>query len=51
MMERDEHEREQRIRRNAESSYAASKLPPRMQAHVDEQRRRKENDLESTQQS
>ena len=51
MMERDEHEREQRIRRNAEASYAASKLPPRMQAHVDEQRRRKENDLESTQQS
>lgn len=30
MMERDEHEREQRIRRNAEASYAASKLPPRM---------------------
>jgi hypothetical protein len=49
MMERDEHEREQRIRRNAEASYAASKLPPRMQAHVDELRRKKENDLESTQ--
>jgi len=49
MMERDEHEREQRIRRNAEASYAASKLPPRMQANVDEIRRKKENDLESTQ--
>jgi Sec-independent protein translocase protein TatA len=49
MMARDEHEREQRIRRNAEASFQAAKLPPRMQAHVDETRRKKENDLESTQ--
>ena len=36
MMERDEHEREQRIRRNAEQTAKNSKLPPRMQAYVDE---------------
>ena len=30
MVERDEHEREQRIRRNAEQSAKNSKLPPRM---------------------
>jgi hypothetical protein len=31
MMERDEHEREARIRKNAEISFKNSKLPPRMQ--------------------
>lgn len=51
MMEKEEHEREQRIRSNAEKSYAASKLPPRMQAHVDEEKRRLEEDLDSTQKS
>ena len=48
MRERDEHEREQRIKRNAEKSFQAAKLPPRMQKHVDEARRRKEEDLDST---
>lgn len=51
MMERDEHEREQRIRRNAEQSAKNSKLPPRMQAYVEEQKKRKEEDLDSTQKS
>jgi hypothetical protein len=36
MMESEEHERETRIRQNAEKSFAQAKLPPRMQAHVDE---------------
>lgn len=40
MMEKSEHEREQRIRANAQKSLASSKLPPRMQHHVDEKRRR-----------
>ena len=48
MMERDEHEREQRIQRNAEKSYMAAKLPPRMQQHEDDARLRKEEDLDST---
>jgi hypothetical protein len=48
MMERDEHEREQRIRKNAETSYAAAKLPPRMQAYEDDKKRRRDEDLEST---
>lgn len=51
MMEKEEHEREQRIRQNAEKSFAMAKLPPRMQEHEDEKRRRIEEDLESTQQS
>jgi len=51
MMERDEHEREQRIRKNAEISFKNSKLPPRMQAHVDEKRRLQDEDLESTEPS
>lgn len=50
-MERDEHEREQRIRRNATISFKNSKLPPRMQAYVDEQKRKKDEDLESTENS
>jgi hypothetical protein len=32
MVERDEHEREQRIKRMTEKSLQMSKLPPRMQA-------------------
>jgi hypothetical protein len=48
MMEKDEHEREQRIRAAAQKSLAASKLPPRMQQHVDEKRRRIEENLDST---
>ena len=32
MKERDEHEREQRIKRMTEKSLQMSKLPPRMQA-------------------
>jgi len=51
MMEKDEHEREQRIRSNAEASFAAAKLPPRMQTHEDEKRRRVEEDLDTTAQS
>lgn len=51
MMEKEEHEREQRIRANAEKSYSLSKLPPRMQAHEDEKKRRIEEDLDSTKQS
>lgn len=35
MAEKEEFEREQRIRLNAEISYQNSKLPPRMQAHQD----------------
>lgn len=31
MMEKEEYDREQRIRANAEKSFAAAKLPPRMQ--------------------
>lgn len=48
MMEKDEHEREQRIRQMAQKSLASSKLPPRMQQHVDEKRRRIEEDLDTT---
>lgn len=48
MMEKDEHEREQRIRAAAQKSLACSKLPPRMQQHVDEKRRRIEENLDST---
>ena len=48
MMERDEHEREVRIRRNAEISYKNARLPPRMQAHADKM---KKDDLDSTQPS
>jgi hypothetical protein len=51
MMERDEHEREQRIRKNAEISFKNSKLPPRMQAHVEEKKRREDEDLDSTEPS
>jgi Uncharacterised protein family UPF0564 len=51
MMERDEHERETRIRRNAEISFKNSKLPPRMQAHANKQQKAKDDDLESTLQS
>lgn len=36
MIERDEHEREIRIRRNADISFQNAKLPPRMQAHYEE---------------
>jgi len=32
MVERDEHEREQRLKKMAEKSLQMSKLPPRMQA-------------------
>ena len=49
MMEKEEHEREQRIRQNAEKSFAMASLPPRMQDHEDERKRRIEEDLESTQ--
>ncbi len=51
MMERDEHVREARIRRNAEISFKNSKLPPRMQQRVDEAKRLKEEDLDTTQQT
>jgi hypothetical protein len=43
-----EHDREQRIKRNAEKSYNLAKLPPRMQDHEDEMKRRKEENLDST---
>lgn len=45
MMERDEHEREQRIRRYAEVSLQNAKLFPRMQAEVDRQKREAEEAL------
>ena len=48
MMEKDEHEREQRIRAMAQKSLACSKLPPRMQQHEDEKRRRIEENLDTT---
>ena len=51
MMEKEEHDRETRIRQNAEKSFAMAKLPPRMQAHEDERRRRIEEDLDTTQAS
>ena len=51
MMEKDEYDREQRIRQAAEKSFQAAKLPPRMQQHEDEKRRRIEDDLETTQMS
>ena len=51
MVEKDEHDREQRIRIAAEKSLQMAKLPPRMQNHEDERRRRIEEDLETTQQS
>ena len=51
MIEKEEHERETRIRMNAEKSYAMAKLPPRMQAHEDEKRRRIEEDLDTTKQT
>ena len=51
MMEKEEHDREQRIRQAAEKSYQMASLPPRMQEHEDEKRRRIEEDLDSTQKS
>ena len=48
MMEKEEHDREQRIRQAAEKSFATAKLPPRMQQHEDEKRRRIEEDLDTT---
>ena len=48
MVEKEEHDREQRIRLNAEKNLAAAKLPPRMQDHEDERKRRIEEDLETT---
>lgn len=55
MVERDEHEREQRIIRNAEASYKMAKLPPRMQAYEDERKRkeieREDSDYENSQMS
>ncbi len=48
MMEKEEHDREHRIREAAEKSLAAAKLPPRMQQHEDERRRRIEEDLDTT---
>ena len=51
MVEKDEHDREQRIRLAAEKSLQMAKLPPRMQEHEDERRRRIEEDLDSTQNS
>ena len=51
MMERDEHEREQRIRRNAEQSFQNSKLFPRMQAQVDEKKAREAEDLSTDRQT
>ncbi len=47
MVERDEHEREQRIIRNAEESYKRASLPPRMQAHEDEKKRRAAEEMDS----
>ena len=51
MVEKEEHDREQRIRLAAEASLQAAKLPPRMQQHEDEKRRRIEEDLETTKQT
>ena len=48
MMQKEEHDREHRIREAAEKSLAAAKLPPRMQEHEDERRRRIEEDLDTT---
>lgn len=48
MMEKEEHDREQRIKKNAENSYKMAKLPPRMQAYEDERKRRIEENLDST---
>ena len=48
MIKKEAHDREQRIRKNAEESYALAKLPPRMQQYEDEKRRRIEEDLDST---
>jgi len=51
MMEKEEYDRELRIRQAAEKSLAAAKLPPRMQKHEDERKRRIAEDLDSTNQS
>lgn len=48
MVEKDEYDREQRIRIAAEKSLQLAKLPPRMQDDADEKRRRIEEDLDST---
>jgi hypothetical protein len=47
MVERDEHEREQRLIRNAEESYKQASLPPRMQAYEDEKKRRANEEMDS----
>jgi hypothetical protein len=51
MMEKEEYDRELRIRQAAEKSFAAAKLPPRMQKHEDERKRRIAEDLDSTNKS
>ena len=48
MIKKEAHDREQRIRKNAEESFSLAKLPPRMQQYEDEKRRRIEEDLDST---
>jgi len=48
MVEKDEYDREQRIRLAAEKSLTLAKLPPRMQDDADERRRRIEEDLDTT---
>lgn len=47
MVERDEHEREQRIIRNAELSYKQASLPPRMQAYEENRKQKAIEDLDS----
>ena len=51
MMEKEEYDRELRIRQAAEKSFASAKLPPRMQRHEDEKRRRITEDLDSSKQT
>lgn len=49
MVERDEHEREQRIKRMTEKSLQMSKLPPRMQA-AEEARKEKDQGSQASEQ-
>jgi len=48
MMSKDEYEREQRIKKNAERNYKMASLPPRMQAAQDKRRQDAEDNLDST---
>jgi hypothetical protein len=48
MVDKIEHEREQRIKKNAELSYQLSKLPPRMEEHEQSKKQKAKEEMMET---